>query len=766
MPNSMPTEDLSGTQRAAALAAKADIAATEFLERSREEFQVDKQRDSIDRAEGADDHKFTFSSDSTVRSENGLGSQWSDKTFKQRKSKKLPILQWNRMHIYQQHVENAGRQNDFAIKVSQGDGGEKETAEYYQDRIRQIQYESNYSTVSAIARSNQLSAGRGWKRLSTKYRKGSFEQYACIEEVSDTFSIYAGPHKELDCSDAERMWEIYYITKAQYKRAYGQKRLDMAVAFAQENQDMAEWIDVGPSGQMMQIARKYQKEITKRTLYQAADGVTGIPASDIPDIDMAVSMGLLALDEENKPVLREEDVCEVWCYLIDGAQILKKEQFIVDEIPIVPQWGLCTVLDGVQRHFSMGNRAKDPQRLLNLAISNLAALVGAQSKAKWLVEIEQIEKQHMNDFAGLTNAMMLLYNRYSKDGNRDLGVPQLIRDIPPIESIIETYRESIEGIKAAYGVYDAQLGRTRSDQSGKAIDSLKEQGEQVNFHFVANEGIADKRLGQILVKIIQKVDPVGSTRMVRTEAGKTHAVPIGKPFPHYRTGKIVTIEPKSDVELGITVDMGPTYQSARKQVNETDMQLLASDIPPQMKMALMPEMLRTQDAPNSEGRAEIAERLVNKEMPGILPPKEEETQVPPEAQQKIIGLKQQLQKTEAFAQQLHEQIQTEAAKGKRDLDLKRMELDFKREELATKSRVEMAKLGSAEDRLRLETDLATIENQAGLQHEAGQAAVDRQHQTSEAEAARVAQAEQAEAGRQHELTAQELAAKQAQGSGE
>ncbi len=768
----MAQDDVSGTQKAAALTAQSPLSEVKFLEESREQFQTDKQRDLIDRSEGRDDHIFTFSPDGSVRSENGIGSQWSNTAFKARKSKNLPVMQWNRMHIYQQHVENAGRQNDFAIKVAQGDNGEKETAEFYQDRIRQIQYESNYPTVSSIARSNQLSAGRGWYRVSTKYRKGTFEQYACLEEVSDAFSIYTGPHKELDCSDAERMWEIYYITKAQYKRLYGPKRLDEAVAFVDEMPNMADWVNVGTSGQMMQIARKYQKEIKKRILYRSADGKTGIPASDI-DVDKALEMGLLEVDEETaEPITREEDICEVWCYLIDGAHILKKERFIVDEIPLVPQWGLCTVMDGIQRHFSMGNRAKEPQRLLNLAISNLAALVGAQSKSKYMADVNSIASQHLNDWADITNASMKFFASYDDDG-KPLPVPIPITTEPPIGAVIEMYRESVEGIKAAYGIFDAQLGRTKNDQSGKAIDALKEQGEQVNFHFIANEGIANKRLGQILVKIIQKTDPIGSTRAVRTEAGKTHMVPIGQPFKHYRTGKQAIIEPKSDVELGITVDMGPSYQSARKQVNETDLMLLQSNLAPEMKMALMPEILRTQDAPNSEGRAEIAERLVNKLLPGVLPPKEEEApQLPPEVVQQLQGQDEEIQKLKAFAQSLHEKIETDQVKAQADAVKQDKELAFKKWETELKAHIEMAKLGSAQDRLLLEKELGhaqTLESaeveateaDRARQHESAEAGASREHQTSEAEAARAAAAEQADLGRQHELTAAEIAAKNA-----
>ncbi len=133
---------------------------------------------------------------------------------------------------------------------------------------------------------------------------------------------------------------------------------------------------------------------------------------------------------------------------------------------------------------------------------------------------------------------------------------------------------------------------------------------------------------------------------------------------------------------------------------------------------------------------------------------------------------QELQKTQAFAQSLHEKIQTDQVKADADARKQEKELEFKREELAAKTRVEMAKLGSAEDRLLLERDLDRIETQAGIEHdkaitavsldhEATQAEADREHQSGEAETARQAASEQADLGRKHELTAQELAAKQA-----
>jgi hypothetical protein len=719
---------------------------SEFLQECRENYRNDRDRDQQDRQEAQDDHVFVYSSDSTVRNADGVGSQWSDVAWRQRKTFNRPIMQWNRMHIYQQYVVNQARQNDFAIRVSPSDKGTPETAEYFEGRIRQIEYDSNASTVYDIARENQCSSGRGFYRISTEFIPGTFNQRIKLDEIPDQFSVLFGPGKEYDRSDSERCWVILPpMSKAQYKRKFGKKALETATSFAGED-GMDLWWNIGRNGDQVQVCELFVKEFKKKKLLLLADGTTTIPADglnvgDLPDATFFLD------PEDGKPMERTEDTFEVWRYTIDGAQVLDKEQFAVDEIPIVPQWGLCAVVLGVQRAYSLGNRAKDAQRLVNLCVSNLAQAIGAQVKAKVMAEIEQIDKQHLDDWAGKTDAAVLFFSRFSQTlpGNPDLGVPQLIQQEAPIQALVVALNQAIEALKAAHGIYDASLGARGNETSGKAIDKRKEQAEIVNYHFLGNEARSRKRAGQILIKLISILDQPGMQVTVRDQAGKTKTVVV--------EGQL------SDTDYGLNVDMGPTWKSQKDQVHQTDIELMRM-LPPDMAMALAPEMLRTQDAPNAEERAEIAERVVNKLMPGILPPDEEEPdQIPPAVQQQMMGMQQELEKTKAFAESLHEQIQTEQVKRQTELQKQDKELAFKYRELEVKSHLELAKIGSAEDRLLLEKELGHAQAEADREHESAEAEASRAHQSGESEASRMAAAEQAEKGREHELTAAEMAAK-------
>ena len=685
---------------------------SEFLQEARENYRADRDRDQVDRQEAEDDHVFVYSSDSTVRTNDGVGSQWSSTAWRQRKTFNRPIMQWNRMHIYQQYVVNQARQNDFAIRVSPSDNGTPETAEYFEGRIRQIEYDSNAGTVYDIARENQCSSGRGFYRICTEFIDGTFNQRIKLQEIPDQFSVLWGPGIEYDRSDSERCWVILPpMTKAQYKRKFGPKALETAQSFMGED-GMDLWWNIGRNGDMIQVCELFVKEFKKTKLLLLADGKTTIPADglkigDLPDATFFLD------PETNKPMERTEDTCEAWRYTIDGAQVLDKEQFAVDEIPIIPQWGLCSVVLGVQRAYSLGNRAKDSQRGLNLAVSNLFQAIGAQVKAKVMAEIEQIDKQHLDDWAGKTDAAVLFYSRYSQSmpGNPDLGQPTLIQQEAPIQSLVIAVQQAIEALKAAHGIYDASLGARGNETSGKAIDKRKEQSEIVNYHFLGNEARSRKRAGQILIKLISILDQPGMQVTVRDRAGETKNVLVG--------------EGLSDSDYGLNIDMGPTWKSQQQQVHDTDGELMKF-LPPEMAMALTPEFLRTQDAPNAKERADIATRVVNKTMPGILPPDEEEQQpLPPEVQQQMMDMQQELQKKDAFAKSLHEQIQTEQVKRETELQKQDKELAFKYKELEVKTHLELAKIGSAEDKMLLEKELGHT-----------QAIEAREHESSEAEAAR------------------------------
>lgn len=687
----------------------------EFLRKSREEYTSDLERDRVDREEAEDDNSFANSTDLSK-------SQWKTEVKLARESVGRPVLQANKIPIYIQHVVNAGRQNKPAIKIGIGDGGVKETAEYFQSRIRHIEYECDADIAYDTARDHQVSSGRGSLRITTEYIKGTERQRACIEPIENQFSVTWGPHRKYDCSDAKRCWVVTRISKDQHRLEYGEDSLLNRTDFARES-DWSDWVGVGERGDMVQIAEKFVVE---------EDG----------------------------------SVCR---YVINGAEILKEGDWITDDIPIVPQWGRTATVQGLVRHFSLHNNAKDLQRLVNLYVSNIAENIAKQPKNRYKAAIGQIPANLEEDWSGNAPKGILYYTRFDGQG-RDLGIPATENSEPPIQALSLGLQQSIEGIKAAMGIYDASLGQRSNETTGIAIERRKKEGEITNFHFPDNEARTRKRVGQILLKIIPLLDKPGSQYPVRHEDGKTELVPIGSEYEHPKT-KARIKHVLTDGDYGVTVSTGPSYDSQREEQHENDAAMVQAA--PELMWVIGDKLMGNSDAPDAEDRADRMKRAINMKTPGLIEDDDQQQQpIPPQVQQQLVAMDQKLKTTEAFAQSMHEKIANKQYELDNALRLKHMDIQskqsehaedlaFKREELAEKSRVELAKLGLQADITRLESEIEVLKHEAGMAadkenailsqtHEAGQAEADRQHQAEQATQAQDATAAQADAGRAHE----------------
>ena len=195
-----------------------------WISESRDQYTEDFKLDQIDREEAEADNSFAYSSDASM-------SQWNSEALMQRRGgqdglgPKRPVLQSNRLPIYMRHVTNAGRKNKPEIKISAGDDGTDETAQMYENRIRQILYECKADIARDTARDQQIASGRGWVRVTTKWKPGKRKQVPVVERIENQFSVIPGPHREYDCSDADRMWVVTLITKQEHRRRFGEKSL-------------------------------------------------------------------------------------------------------------------------------------------------------------------------------------------------------------------------------------------------------------------------------------------------------------------------------------------------------------------------------------------------------------------------------------------------------------------------------------------------------------------------------------------------------------
>ncbi len=237
------------------------------------------------------------------------------------------------------------------------------------------------------------------------------------------------------------------------------------------------------------------------------------------------------------------------------------------------------------------------------------------------------------------------------------------------------------------GIYDASLGARSNETSGVAIERRKKSAEIVNFHFGDNENRSRKRIGEILLELIPKLDKPGTEVPIRHEDGKTEVVPIGKPYFHEKSGKEVTHN-LTEGNYGLVVSTQASYESARAEEHDRLGEYFKAD--PNTFGVVADQLMRTSDFPGSEQMADRLERFIKAKYPGVIPDNTQGQAVPPEIQAQMLQMQQQLQQTQAFAQSLHEKIETKQPELDNQIKLKQMELDFKREELAVKSTTTLA----------------------------------------------------------------------------
>lgn len=685
----------------------------EFLSTARDRFDFGRQADAEDRESAEFDNKFANADSKNL-------DQWDAAAKKARKRR--PIVQWNRIHISVQSVVNDGRQNKPSILIAPDDQGSQETAEYFRARIRHIEYETGADTAKDTARDQQVTSGRGFIRVSTEYVPGSKKQKQriCIDRIENQFSVVFDPAAiKYDRSDADWCFVISQISKDAHKRRFGDKSVVNRLDFADAMRLAPDWIGVGNNNEMIQIAEYWVNE-------RNSDGDT-------------------------------TGVCQ---YIINGAEVLQKFEWMGSTIPIVPIWGREATVDGKRRTYSLVRNAVHPQQMLNIYVSNLAELIGQMPKTPYMVPTGSIPAGMENIYAELNNSprAYVYYEPYDSQG-RPIPAPSRVTAEPPIQACVIGINQSIDAIKAAMGIYDAALGAKSNENSGVAIQRRKVQSSITNYHFPDNEARSNKYLGEILVELIPMIDKDGGTYPVRTEDGKTHLVPVGQPHNDWKTGNEVTHDLKAG-QYSVTVHQGPSYDSARQEQFERDGELIKAQ--PELIFAIGPQMFRSDTTAGSEERAEALERYINAKMPGLIPDKNAEQGKVDVAkvQQALAAKDQELQQAHQFASQLHEQLEAKMPEIQSKEKLAAMELDFKREELATKARIELSKLGVSADITRLELEIEALKHQAGLQADANAQQMDQQHESIEGEAARQHEASQTDAANQAALMQQDVSHQQ------
>jgi hypothetical protein len=521
-----------------------------------------------------------------------------------------PCLTINKLPQHVHQVTNEQRMNRPGIKVIPADDkADVDVADVFNGVIRHIEYISDADVAYDTACENQVSYGEGYIRLLTEYcDEDTFDQDIKISRIRNSFSVYMDPLIQ-DPTGADAKW--CFITedlpKAEYERLYPDAApISTLMSLGVGDQSIAQWINENT----VRIAEYFYIEYEKQTLNLYPGNQTAFTGTP-EDKTLRMMFG--------KPLrTREADRKKVkWCK-INGYDILEQREWAGAYIPVVRVVGNEFEVDGRMYVSGLVRNAKDAQRMYNYWVSQEAEMLALAPKAPFIGyggQFEGYEQQWKT--ANTNNWPYLEVNPDVTDGQGAvLPLPQ--RAQPPMASsgLLQAKAGAAEDIKSATGQYNASLGMTSNERSGKAILARQREGDIGTYHYVDNLARAIRHIGRQLVDLIPKIYDTERIARIIGEDGEPSTVKMNpmqeEPVKRIVDQEGVLIEKIYNPSVGkydVRVITGPGYATKRQEALESMAQLLQGN--PQLWQVAGDLFVKNMDWPGAQDLAKRFKKTID-----------------------------------------------------------------------------------------------------------------------------------------------------------
>jgi hypothetical protein len=603
------------------------------------------------------------------------GNQWDDNLLAIARIKREPTLQVNRLPQFVKQIENELRQRDMAITAAATDeAGSDETAQILTGIIRGIEQRSNATShyIHAAGENGAMVPGIGYLKVEVNFADNQlFDQDIWIKSIKDPMKVLPDPAAmEPDFSDAEYWFEFEDYQEKVFKRNFPQATCTSSEMFP-IGARMSSWL----GDKTIRVARFWYKEYTSITNYLMDDG-TVVIEEQVESIEDCLDENndnygkkLAFVDGQQKVILRERQITSTKIKWVDftGAEVLNEGEWAGSMFPFVAVTGPISIVDGKKDVRGIIRFAKDSQKMLNYMASSAARRIASANKSPWIVDMKSIAnyKQAWNR-ANTDNMPYLPYDAFdpNRAGNPN-PPPQRADQTGQIQDLLAAAAKFENDLKATIGIYDAGLGATPNEQSGIAIKTLAQQGQNANFHYSDALATALKHLGDILIDLIPRI--YDTPRIVKAVSADSKARLVKINQITQEKGKLMEYNIRDAAgHYGVTVNVGPAYATQKQAAIEqmTELMRINPNIAPYVQDIIAGNM-------DFEGKEVVRNRLLKVlaiQAPMVIEDPEVED-VPPQAVAKI-------QQQNAIILQLQQQMEaltTEYQKAAIALQTKSME---------------------------------------------------------------------------------------------
>lgn len=204
---------------------------------------------------------------------------------------------------------------------------------------------------------------------------------------------------------------------------------------------------------------------------------------------------------------------QVVCYKMIGNEILEEISLPMTYIPVIPVFGEKTILDDEWSWTGIVNQMKGVQKLINYAYSNILVRLATSPKNVWLGESESIEgnEKYYRDSNKTLNPL-LIYNKWSADGKRELEAPQRMSNEIQLGDVGEMFSQSLQMVNAIIGIPAVGLESEVEKSATEVLTAEKTFQNNVRA-YIYNLKASLKVVGMCLFELVQGQQLFGSIKI-------------------------------------------------------------------------------------------------------------------------------------------------------------------------------------------------------------------------------------------------------------
>jgi portal protein len=560
------------------------------------------------------------------------GAQWPENVRNEREGGDLPCLEINQLPQFLKQVVNDFRLTRPGIKCAPASGDASEqTAKVLQELTRGIEYQSNAESCYDSAIECAATGGRGYVRLVTEYDEGeNFEQVIRIRRIPDPNAVLFDPdYQHADASDIRWCFVTELVPKEEFERRWPDAP---QVNFNAEG--CGQWFQ----GDGIIVADYFVKKVIPRVRVAMRDGTIGWK-----DELFEATGGKLP---EGVEIVRERTVDDhkiCWYKIGGGQHLLEEPEWPGAYIPVFMCVGDETIVEGKRIFKGLIDRAIDPQRSYNYAVSKIAEILALVPKNPYIAAEGQIEG-HETEWANANKiAKSVLYYNPVMEGGHLVPPPQRQPFAGVPTGLVEQAAQAKADLQATIGMYDPALGKRSNETSGVAIGRREQQADVATFHFPDNVSRMIGLLGRAIIDLAPAIYDTPRLVLGIDDEDKQQLLSINEQMPN-PDNPIEAIQ-RNDISRGkyaVTVEAAPSFATRRQETASSVIEFVQA-FPPAAPI-LAPIAAKVMDWPGADRIAKVLRSMLPPPAQQALAEEgEQQPQIPPQVQAQMQQMQQQLQ---------------------------------------------------------------------------------------------------------------------------